>query len=143
VEAKANLGLSDSREQSVVVEGVAQLLFDVIDSADPIEVGSDTVYQVRIVNQGTKAATNVRVTALLPAELQPVEGSTGPSRGSVDGQRVQFEPLARLAPKGEVVYRIAARGVKAGDPRIRVQVVSDELQTPVTKEESTKVYSDQ
>lgn len=142
VEGRADLGLADSREQAVVVESVAQLLFDVADSADPIEVGSDTTYQVRIVNQGTKAATNVRVAALLPAELEPVEGN-GPSKGAVEGQRVQFEPLARLAPRGEAIYKIRVRGVKAGDPRIRVQVASDEIQSPVSKEESTKVYADQ
>lgn len=142
VEGRADLGLADSREQSVVVESVAQLLFDVTDSADPIEVGSDTVYQVRIVNQGTKTATNVRVAAQVPAELQAV-GGNGPGKAEVEGQRVLFEPLARLAPKGEAVYRIQVRGLKAGDPRIRVQVACDEIQSPVTKEEATKVYSDQ
>jgi uncharacterized repeat protein (TIGR01451 family) len=142
VEGRAELGLADAREQAVLVESVAQLLFEVVDSADPIEIGSDTIYQVRIVNQGTKAATNVRLAAALPPELEPV-GGEGPTKAIAEAQRVQFEPLARLAPKSEAVYRIQARGKRPGDPRIRVQLTSDELQTPVTKEEATKVYADQ
>ena len=33
-------------------------------------------------------------------------------------------------------------GLRPGDHRIRVQLLSDEMDAPVTKEESTRVYSD-
>jgi hypothetical protein len=41
------------------------------------------------------------------------------------------------------VYKVRVRGVRPGDHRVRVQVVSDEVRTPVNKEESTRVYADQ
>jgi hypothetical protein len=50
--------------------------------------------------------------------------------------------LARLAPTEEVVFRVQARGRRAGDHRIQVQVTSEDHQTPVTKEEVTRVYAD-
>ena len=54
-----------------------------------------------------------------------------------------FEPLGRLNPKEEAVFRVTAQGVRAGDARVRVQLSTDEEPTPVTKEESTRVYADQ
>jgi uncharacterized repeat protein (TIGR01451 family) len=141
VEGQADLGLSHTAEQVVLVEAIAELSFDVADVADPIEIGSDTLYQVRVNNQGSKTATNVRIAALLPAGLQPISGE-GPTRASVNGQQVIFEPLARLAPKDQVVFKIQARGLQLGDQRIQVQLSSDERPTPVAKEEITRVYAD-
>ena len=90
------MNLSDAVEHPVEVEGIAALLFTVADIADPIEIGGQTTYEIRVVNQGSKTATNVRLAALVPAGMQAISGE-GPSRASVDGQRVVFEPLARMA----------------------------------------------
>lgn len=141
VEGTADLNLATAAEHEVLVDGLAAVFFTVVDTADPIEVGSDTVYQIQLVNQGSKTATGVRVTAMLPAGLRPV-GGDGPTAFRIDGQTIVFEPLARLAPKGEAIYKIQARGVQQGDHRITVQVASDEVRTPVSKEESTRVYAD-
>ena len=113
----------------------------VVDVDDPVEVGGETVYEIRILNQGTKAATNVRLAALAPAQLRPVSAE-GPTRNAIEGGRVLFEPVPRLAPKADTTFRIRVQGLQAGDQRLRVQVQSDEMQTPVTKEESTRVYAD-
>lgn len=141
VEGRAKLGLTAAREQPVLVESLADLYFEVADSADPIEVGSETTYQVRVINRGTKTATNVQIAALVPQGLQAI-GGDGPTRSAVNGQEVIFAPLARLAPNGEAVFKIQTRGLRAGDQRIQVQLASDESKEPVIKEESTKVYSD-
>ena len=55
------------KEQPVIVEGIAAVLFQVADSVDPIEVGGETTYEVHVVNQGSKAASNVRLTAIASA----------------------------------------------------------------------------
>jgi uncharacterized repeat protein (TIGR01451 family) len=142
VEGRGDLGLTAAYDQEVLVEGLAELFFQVVDAADPIEVNSETEYEIRVINQGSKTDTNVRVIAQLPVDLEPI-GGDGPTRVRVDGQNVIFEPLARLAPKGSAVYKVRVRGVRPGDHRVRVQVVSDEVRTPVNKEESTRVYADQ
>jgi uncharacterized repeat protein (TIGR01451 family) len=135
-------GLSAEREQPVLVEGIAAILFEVVDVDDPIEVGGQTTYEIRVLNQGSKAATNVRVAAVLPPEMRPV-AAEGPVRHAIDGNRVLFEGLPRLAPKADTTYRVRVEGLEPGDLRINVQIVTDELTTPVTKEESTRVYSDE
>jgi len=53
-----------------------------------------------------------------------------------------FESLPRLAAKADTTYRVRVQGLKPGDQRVRVQLLTDEIRVPITKEESTRVYSD-
>ena len=142
VEGKADQGLQHETSQSVLVEGISAIMFEVVDLADPIEVGGETTYEVRVVNQGSKAATNVRIVALIPPGMTAVTAG-GPTKHVIQDGRVLFEPLRRLAPKADTTYRIQVQGMQPGDMRVRVQVRTDEVTKPVTKEESTRVYADE
>lgn len=142
LQGAADRGLSAEEEETIQIEGVAAILFQVLDAADPIEVGGDTTYEIRIVNQGSKAATNVQLSAELPAELKPLDAQ-GPTRHEFSGGAVRFEPLPRLAPKADTTYRLRVQGLRPGDLRVQIQLKTDEMQTPVTKEESTHVYADE
>jgi uncharacterized repeat protein (TIGR01451 family) len=140
-DGRAELGLQHMCEHEVVVEGLAELSFSVTDAADPIEVGSETTYEVRVNNRGSKADSDVRVVAELPPGITPTNGD-GPVPATVQGRQVIFSPLARLAPNEEAVFKIHAIGEATGDHVIRVQLQSAELRVPVTKEEITRVYTD-
>ncbi|HRX81149.1 MAG TPA: hypothetical protein P5307_18900, partial [Pirellulaceae bacterium] len=142
VEGTANLNLATKFEHTTNVESLTELVFTVQDVHDPIEVGSETMYEIRVSNNGNKVASNIQIAAAMPDQLTPLKGE-GPTKVVIEGQQVFMEPLARIAPREEVVYRISAKGVGAGDHVIAVQLVSDELPTPVTKQEGTKVYADQ
>lgn len=139
IETKAMRGAEASVEEAILVEGIASLVFQVVDVADPIGVGEETSYEVVVSNQGSKESTNVQITAVLPPELTAVSAE-GPTRFDVVGQQVRFEPLPRLAARQETTYRIVVAGAQPGDARFRVQLLSDDMRTPVTKEESTRVY---
>ncbi|WP_425617724.1 hypothetical protein NA78x_001409 [Anatilimnocola sp. NA78] len=141
IEGRADLGLNTSFEQVVNVDAASELVHTIADLSDPVEVGSDTTYEVRVINKGTKSATNIRIAATLPPELKALSGE-GPTRAANDGSRVIFEPLARLNPGEEAIFRIQANAQKAGDHILRVQISSNEWPTPVTREESTRVYLD-
>ena len=142
VESTAQGDLSDSSEETVRVEGLSALFFEVVDVEDPVEVGGDTAYEIRVLNQGTKVASNIIVTAMLPPDLKPLS-TDGPTHGRIQGNQVVFEPLPRLVPKADTTYTVHARGIQPGDQRVKVQIQSDDLRRPVTKEESTRVYADQ
>ena len=142
IEGRADRNISDRQEEKIEVEGLAAILFEVADVADPIEIGGETAYEIRVINQGTRAADNLQLVALLPAELKGL-AAEGPTRGSVERDRVVFEPLARLAPKADTTYRIRVQGLAPGDQRVRIQLKTDDMSAPVTKEESTRVYADQ
>ncbi|MDY0169260.1 MAG: DUF11 domain-containing protein, partial [Thermoguttaceae bacterium] len=142
IRGTAAKGVEAESEQPVLIEGIAAILFEVRDVVDPIEVGGETVYEINVLNQGSKAASNVRVHVLLPPEMQPV-AAEGPAQHVIEGRQIAFEPLSRLAPKADTVYRVRVRGLEPGDLRVRVQLLTDEMgDVPVTKEESTRVYSD-
>jgi len=139
--ARSADGLSDQIAHTIEVEGLAAVTFEVTDSEDPIEVAGLTEYVIRVGNQGTKAASGVRVSATILGEMEPVE-ARGPAGHRIDNLTVSFEPLARLAPTEEAVYRIRVRGHRAGDQRVQVQLTSDDHPAPITKEEITRVYAD-
>jgi uncharacterized repeat protein (TIGR01451 family) len=142
VVSTARGGLTAEAREAVSVEGVAALNFQVLDLVDPVEIGGETEYEIRVVNQGSKAATNVELTLLLPPEMK-ILSAEGPTRYDSNAQQVRFQALPRLAPKTETSYRLKVQGTAAGDLRIRAQLRSDDITTPITKEESTRVYADQ
>ena len=142
IKGQAKQGLADQQEETISVEGLAAIQFSLTDVNDPVEVNGETTYEIRVTNQGSKAASNVRLVAILPPEMKPLSGE-GPVKYTIDGQRVLFDPLQTLAPKADTTYSVKVQGLEPGDLRIKVQVVTDEIRTPVTKEESTRVYADE
>jgi uncharacterized repeat protein (TIGR01451 family) len=108
------------------------------DTNDPICVGENTDYCISILNQGSEADTNVKVSVSFPEEITPVD-ATGDSQGTVSGQTVTFAPIKTLAPRQTVKFRIGARGKKSGNALITAEVSSDNIRTPVHTQESTTV----
>src|SRR5207247_8419519 len=100
--ARADRGSEVRTESTFTVEGIPALLLEVVDLEDPIEVGGELTYEVRVVNQGSCPCTNIQITATVPEGLQPQE-ATGPSAHRVQGAQVVFEPLPKLATKADVV----------------------------------------
>jgi uncharacterized repeat protein (TIGR01451 family) len=141
VRSTAQKGLTAEKEQPVTIEGIAAILFQVANTAGPIAVGGEATYEIHVVNQGSKAAANVRLTVDLPPELKLV-AAEGPTRNALDGSRVLFDGLAQLAPKADTTYRVRVKALKQGDLRARFQLSTDDMQ-PVTKEESARVYADE
>ncbi|WP_347243952.1 hypothetical protein [Thermogutta sp.] len=135
------LGLGDDQRLAIQVEGISALHFQVADTRDPVAVGTETAYEIRVVNQGTKEATNVQVMVILPEGLRPLAGE-GPTTNTINGSEVLFGKLPRLPAKAEAVFRVRAQAIAPGDQRVRVQILSDDIRLPITKEESTQVYSD-
>lgn len=138
--ATVNAYCAEARGSAVLeVLGIPAVLLEVVDVDDPIEVGSNEVYLVRVLNQGTADGTNIRVTCTLPPELDYVLAE-GPTRGVVSGKTITYEPLPVLAPKATATYRITAKGLAVGDVRFKVSLVSDQTSSPVEETESTHVY---
>ncbi len=140
LEARGDLGLTANSERHVTVESLAELTFQISDAADPIEIDSETTYEIRLTNRGSRSDSNVQVKFQLPAGLQLV--STETDAGTDDRGLVAFAPQSKLDSGQELVYRIRVKGVAPGTHLTRAIVVSDQSTVPVTKEESTMVYSD-
>ncbi len=123
------------------VDGTASLSTEIVDLADPIEVGSETAWEVRVRNDGSKAATNIAIACELPmgVDLMHAKGAT---TAIADNRSVIFKPLAQLAPGQQAVFRIHVRGTTEGSHRLRARITSDSLEESITLEEATKFYSD-
>jgi uncharacterized repeat protein (TIGR01451 family) len=139
--AAAQGGLETTGEVMTQVEGISALLLEVVDTDDPVEVGAETLYEIRVTNQGSKRANNVRIVAEIPRGMQAMD-YTGPVPAHVEENRIVFDVLGRLEPRADALYRVRVRGIDAGDQRFRAIMTSEMLQSPVVEEESTKVYRD-
>jgi uncharacterized repeat protein (TIGR01451 family) len=126
-------------ETAIKAEGVAAVRFEVKDLDDPVEVGKEAVYEIRVTNQGTGACTNVQLLAAL-SDGTTFTGANGPTQVKAQGQTLVFDPIQTLPVKGEMVYTVRVKGNAPGDLRFRVQLSCDQVRTPVVKEESTSFY---
>jgi uncharacterized repeat protein (TIGR01451 family) len=139
-EARADRGLKMHAQARTQIIGAPGLLLEVVDLEDPIEVGGDTQYNIIVRNQGGVPATNIRITATVPAELA-VAKVQGPTDHKKEDHKIVFEPLT-LAPGKDAIYHVFVRGLKSADVRFRVEVTSDQLPAgPLLEEESTNIYS--
>jgi uncharacterized repeat protein (TIGR01451 family) len=128
-------------ETAIKAEGVPALRFEVMDVDDPVEVGKEALYEIKVTNQGTGPCTNVAIVAEL-AEGTVAGATSGPTNAKPSGNTIVFETLATLPVKGEAVYKVRVKGTTAGDCRFRVKLTSDQIKTPIVKEENTRFYKD-
>jgi uncharacterized repeat protein (TIGR01451 family) len=155
-----------SGECVTAVEGIPGLRMELVDSADPVAKNGEITYEIKVTNTGTKADSNVVIVCDLPKELvlefvscsgptkgeytveklPPVEAGSGAliikSNPVVIRRSVTFDPISDLAPKTEAIYKVKVKGVFPGDVRFKAMMTSKHLTTPVTKEESTRVYGE-
>jgi len=141
VESRAGEGLSDQTQREIVVDGLAAIMFELRDLEDPIEVGGETGYEIRVVNQGTKGAANVQIAVNLPPGMQLVSAE-GETQHTAQHGKILFDPISELAPKADTIYRLRVKGMQPGDQRIMVEVSTDDVSQPIRREESTHVFGD-
>ncbi len=121
------------------VKGIPAILLECVDDPDPIEVGSEVTYTITVTNQGTETGTNIAVVCTLPSEQEFVKGG-GATQPTASGKTVTFAPLATLAPKAKASFLLTVKGVSVGDVRFGVSMKSDQIDTPVTETEATRIY---
>ena len=132
---------ADAMDLKATVEqfGIATIEIEIRDEVDPLQAGTDVVYIVSIRNQGTAAATNIKLVCNLDDGMGLVD-ATGPSDGAAAGTQIVFEPVAELAPKATLSWRIVVSSTKEGDRRFRVEITTDQLDRPVEETESTRIF---
>ena len=138
-------GLVAQTDMPVTAEGVAAVHFEVVGLDNPVPVGREASYEIRVTNQGTGPCSNVQITAIMAdgTEFAGATGGTNPTAGvKPQGQQLTFDAIPVLGVRGETVYRVKIRGSAPGDLRFRVQLTCDQLKTPIVKEESTTFYKE-
>jgi uncharacterized repeat protein (TIGR01451 family) len=139
--AQAARGLRDEKECMTRVEGLSAILLEVVDTEDPIEVGADTSYEIRITNTGSKTETDIKVACVIPDQMQ-FKGAQGPARYQEHGKELIFDPIAKLAPRADAIFRVTVKGIAPGNVRFKTQITSTNLTEPVIEMEATRIYDD-
>ncbi len=121
------------------VSGVPAVQVSVVDRVDPVKVGENTVYDVRVINQGTEEDLNIQLTGELKGPLQFVEG-TGPSQVSGQEGGVQFGPVERLAPGETAHWQVTAKGTEAGNGHLHIQFKTSAAPKGAVSSEPTTVF---
>ncbi|MBX7105017.1 MAG: DUF11 domain-containing protein [Gemmataceae bacterium] len=142
VTAQAARGLKSGHQLPVRIDGISAILLEVVDLEDPIEVGGETTYVIRIANTGSKSDTDIRLICQIPEKMQ-FKTATGPTGFSQNGNEIQFHPLPNLGPKSDAVYRLTVKATAPGIAHFKARITSAMLVDPVNKEEATRVYADQ
>lgn len=137
--AKSRCAKQVSVASRATAKGIPAILLEVMDATDPIEVGQDVTYVIKVTNQGTAPGTNIVVKCDLEATMQYM-GSEGATNASVVGNTVSFAPLARLAPKAAATYRVRIKATRNADARFTTALTSDQISRPVTETEATNFY---
>ena len=128
-------------EAATCWKGVPATHMCMVDTADPICIDGDdkTVYRICVSNRGSAEDSNVKLVIKFTDELKPMSVN-GPTKGTISGQTVTFEPIERLDPKQAVEYSVSVKAVSVGDARAEATLSSEGLGTPVTDTEATHVY---
>jgi Domain of unknown function DUF11 len=141
VVAVAARGVRAEKTIGTKVEGLSALSMQVADTDDPVEVGADTSYEVRVTNTGSKGETDVKLVCTIPPQMK-FKSARGPGKFEVVGNEVVFEPVKSLEPKAEIGFKVTVTAQTKGDARFKATLTAGGLSEPVIKQESTRVYAD-
>jgi len=123
------------------IEGTASLVLEVLDLDDPVEIGRETAYEVRVRNEGSKGAQNVGLSFELPGGVKLINVK-GPTEHIAESGLVVFKALPALEPGKTAIFQIYIQGADEGNHRVRARLTSDSIQEPLTVEELTRFYAD-
>ena len=115
------------------------------DTEDPIAVGEETTYIIKVRNEGLKTVKNINLIDILPQEVSFVKanvvGVTKEVKKTIDGTRVIFDTIETLAPGKELIFKILVKAEKAGDLLNSVKIKCQDFTKTITKQEATTSYS--
>jgi hypothetical protein len=126
---------------STRVDGSSNVVMEVADLDDPVEVGTQTAYEIRIRNNGSKAAQNLKIACELPQGLELID-TKGPTDNFLEKGVLHFKPLAELAAGSKATYVIRVNGKVPGNLRLRARLTSNGSPEAVVVEEMTKFYAE-
>ncbi|MGF1484273.1 MAG: CARDB domain-containing protein [Opitutales bacterium] len=132
--------LSDKASTVTLWKPVPAVRIEIDDTRDPVQVGGQTTYVVRVSNQGNFQPVNADLEVTFTQNIQPIsfvgEGSQG---GQINGQVVTF-PQVPLEPGQDLRLEITARGVTPGQGDAVLELRADFLSRPYVSEEPTNVF---
>lgn len=130
--------LASTADCQTRVEAVADLKLEVNDPQGPKAVGDDVLFEIRVKNRGSKAATDVKILGQFSKGIEPVRAEGAPAE-IVPGQ-VIFAPVAAIQPGQMLTLRIIAKAETAGNHRFRATLRAGDPDVELIAEDVTTFY---
>jgi hypothetical protein len=122
------------------VFGLPAVLLEVVDLNDPVMVGDDVVYLIRVLNQGTIPLTNIKIVAGTEDGQRFLSGDGASVVVLSEGELITPELIPQLDPGQEVAWRITVKAEQAGDLRFNVGLHADQFGRVIMETEATFQY---
>lgn len=139
IRATSESGAVNDSSLATRVEGSPALVLSIRDLDDPVEVGVETAYEIKVKNEGSAAASNVGLTLELPQGVAFLE-ATGPGDHATEKGLVTFHPVGELGPGKSLTFMLKVKGQVSGNARLRSKLTSDSIEEPIVADEQTKFY---
>ncbi len=136
--AKATCAEDQMASADTMFNTIPALLLETVDEVDPVKVGSNVIYDVKVTNQGSGPDNNVVVTATIPDGEEYVS-TDGPTQPTVSGQTLTFPTIPSLQTKGSATWKVTVKANKAQDVQFKTTASCDGA-APAEKVEPTKLY---
>ena len=136
----AHGAVSDARI-TTNVEGASSLALDIRDLEDPVEVGSETAYEIRVKNEGSAPAKNVEVSCELPAGMTLVNVESQ-IPFATERNLIAFQPISQVRPGETVTIRVHVKAAAEGNHRFRTRLSSESIDEPIVGDELTRFYGE-
>lgn len=134
--ASTSSGAQSSTQHVTTVDAIVDLQLTVNDPLAPAPVAQDVYYDLELFNRGRKTATSVNVLVQFSEGIEPIRNEGHDAR-IVPGQ-VIFNAIPSIAPGERVKLRVVAEASKPGVHRFRVEAKSDDGETALLQEASTR-----
>jgi uncharacterized repeat protein (TIGR01451 family) len=122
------------------VEAISDLKLVVNDPAGPTPIGEQAVYELQLVNRGSRAARQVKIVMQFSDGVEPISFEGCEAR-LVPGQ-VLCQPLAQLGPGEQATMKIKAQANQAGAHHFRVEVTTADDDSRLVSEGTTRFFAD-
>lgn len=145
--AKATMsdGSTKEADKSMFVDASAGLKINHLDTIDPVEVDSTTIYQIEITNQGNKDAREIKVVDIIPEESTFVNAQVKNMADvghEVKGKTITFATIPKLSPGQKIVFEVEVEVIDVGDLVNTVEVSTLDFGKKITSQEGTKSFKD-
>jgi uncharacterized repeat protein (TIGR01451 family) len=123
------------------VSGLADVSFDVVEKRRVIDVDGTTAFLIRVMNNGTKEATKLSISAVLSKNVKvtATSGTETPAKGNEEVDSVIFPQIERLGVGKSIELGILVQATAPGMATCRVYLVHDDLDQRIDRVANLRV----
>lgn len=134
--ARAYCAADVTQQVSTTIEGIPALQISVVDRQDPVKIGEETTYEIRVRNEGSGKDIGIQLTGELSKTLEFIKAD-GDTKVDGKGSSLNFGKIDRLEPGEVASWLVTVKGAEKGRGALRLQLQSDSIKDVKSSEPTT------